>query len=142
MICRSQLVNINAIHIPGIAIVDCDRISLFRGNDVDLARFVIYDHHIKHSVTIQVACSDVREAWRESKGKDSGVRRELPKRAIQCNLQRPSIEVGGNSIDFAILRKRRGEHSHAVSRGSLGHAAVNEFKAVWRQVESSITVAK
>ena len=104
--------------------------SLFRENDVDLARLVIYDHHIKDSVTIQVACSDVREARRESKGKDSGVRRDLPKGAIQGNLQRPSIEVGGNSIDFVILRKRRGEHSHAVSRGSLECVAVNKFKTV------------
>src|ERR1700736_946363 len=116
--------------------------SLFRENDVHLARFVIYDHHIKDSVTIQVACSDVREARRESKGKDPGVRRNLPKGAIQGYLQRPSIEGGGNSIDFAILRKRRGEHSHAVSRGSLRRAAVNKFKTVLRQVESSITVAK
>jgi hypothetical protein len=66
----------------------------------------------------------------------------LPKGAIQGNLQRPSIEVGGNSIDFAILRKRRGEDSHAVSRGSLGRATVNKFKTVLRQIESSITVAK
>src|SRR5437763_5372095 len=104
--------------------------SLFRENDVNLARLVIYDHHVENSVTIQVAYSNVREARRERERKDAGTGWELPKCVIQGNLQNPSIKVGHNSIEFATCRKLCGEHCYAVSRNSLEIVAVNRFKAV------------